>query len=114
MMEETNIIDRLAALAQPTRLRAFRALVDAGRDGLTSGALAEMSATPWSTLSSHLGRLEAAGLVRSRRSSRNVIYTVEIEAMRELLSYLAHDCCGGQPELCGDLLGVPQPTQLAG
>ena len=109
MMEESNIIERLAALAQPTRLRAFRALVEAGEDGLSSGALAALSATPWSTLSSHLGRLEAAGLVRSRRVSRNIIYVVEIEGMRELLTYLAQNCCGGRPDLCGDLV----PTSAA-
>lgn len=102
-----DIIERLAALAQPTRLRAFRALVAAGTEGLTSGALAELIAAPWSTLSSHLGRLEAAGLVQSRRVSRNIIYTIEIEAMRELLTYLAEDCCGDRPELCGPRFAAP-------
>jgi DNA-binding transcriptional ArsR family regulator len=110
MMEETKAIEALAALAQATRLRAFRALVEAGPNGIASGKLAELTATPASTLSSHLGRLEHAGLVRSRRSSRNIFYAVEIDAVRRLLGYLAQDCCGGRPELCGDLAQVRATT----
>ena len=106
MMEETKAIEALAALAQATRLRVFRALVEAGPNGVASGALAEMTGTPASTLSSHLGRLEHAGLVRSRRVSRNIFYAVEIESVRRLLGYLAEDCCGGRPEMCGDLAQV--------
>lgn len=102
-MEESNIIDALAALAQSTRLRAFRALVEAGPNGLSAGALAERVGVPASTLSSHLGRLENAGLVSSRRVSRNIFYAVQIDATRALLAYLIDDCCGGRPELCGDL-----------
>lgn len=102
-MEEWKIIDALAALAQPTRLRAFRALVEAGPAGLPAGALAERTSVPASTLSSHLSRLEHAGLVSSRRVSRNIFYTVQIDATRALLAYLVDDCCGGRPELCGDL-----------
>jgi ArsR family transcriptional regulator len=102
-MEESNIIDALAALAQPTRLRAFRALVEAGPSGLPAGALAERTGVPASTLSSHLGRLEHAGLVSSRRVSRNIFYAVQIDATRALLAYLVDDCCGSRPELCGDL-----------
>jgi ArsR family transcriptional regulator len=102
-MEETNVVEALAALAQPTRLRAFRALVEAGPDGLHAGALADATGVPASTLSSHLARLEHAGLVGSRRASRNIFYTVQIEPVRRLLAYLVRDCCGGRPELCGDL-----------
>jgi ArsR family transcriptional regulator len=103
MNEESNTIRALAALSQPTRLRAFRALVEAGPNGLTAGTLAEATGAPASTLSSHLNKLEHAGLVRSRRASRNIYYAVEIDAVRGFLAYLVEDCCGGRPELCGDL-----------
>lgn len=96
----------LAALAHPTRLAAFRALVAAGTNGLAAGALLGETGVPASTLSSHLSRLEQAGLVRSRRASRNIIYAVEIEAVRRLVAYLVEDCCQGRPELCGDFVQV--------
>jgi len=47
-MEEQNVVKSLAALAQPVRLRVFRALVVAGPQGLTPGDLAaqlEVAAT---------------------------------------------------------------------
>ena len=40
-MEEKDVVRALAALAQPLRLRVFRALVVAGPAGLTPGAMAE-------------------------------------------------------------------------
>lgn len=104
MMEETKVIAALAALAQPTRLAAFRALVVAGPDGMAAGALAAATGAPASTLSSHLARLEAAGLIAARPAGRHIFYAVKIETVRALLGYLARDCCAGQPELCGDLL----------
>ncbi len=110
MNEESKVIDILAALAQPTRLRAFRVLVEAGPNGVTAGALAQATGTPASTLSSHLTKLEHAGLVRSRRASRNIFYAVKIDAVRGFLSYLVEDCCGGRPELCGDLAQTRQTS----
>jgi ArsR family transcriptional regulator, arsenate/arsenite/antimonite-responsive transcriptional repressor / arsenate reductase (thioredoxin) len=56
-----------------------------------------------STLSFHLGALEQAGLVRSTRQGRHIIYTVRFAGLRELLSFLTETCCAGRPELCGDL-----------
>lgn len=109
-MEESKVVDALAALAQVTRLRAFRALVEAGPNGLSAGALTERTGVPASTLSSHLSRLEHAGLVNSRRASRNIFYAVQIDATRGLLAYLVDDCCGGRPELCGDLAQVRATT----
>ena len=40
-MEENDVVRALGALAQPVRLQVFRALVVAGPDGLTPGALTE-------------------------------------------------------------------------
>ena len=109
-MEELTAIDALAALAHPTRLRAFRALVGAGPGGIAAGDLARLAAAPASTLSSHLARLEHAGLVHARRASRNVFYAVRIDRVRALLDWLVEDCCGGHPDLCG----VPRSLCLEG
>jgi DNA-binding transcriptional ArsR family regulator len=70
------------------------------------------AATP-SSLSFHLGLLERAGLIRSRRESRHVIYAPDIEGTRRLLSYLTDDCCEGRPELCGGLAGAIAESEAA-
>ena len=56
---------------------------------------------PPSTLSTHLAQLERAGLLRSRREQRRILYAVDIEGTTELVGFLVDDCCGGNPALCG-------------
>ena len=41
-IQETHVVEALAALAQGQRLRAFRALVVAGAEGLTPSALSAL------------------------------------------------------------------------
>lgn len=98
-MEEVEVIISLAALAQSMRLRVFRALVGAGRTGMTPGALAALLDVPASTLSFHLKELSHAGLVSQERDGRNLIYRASIERMNLLVSYLTNHCCQG--EACG-------------
>ena len=95
MMEEKVIVASLAALAQPIRLKVFRALVVTGECGLTPGAMAAGLALPANTLSFHLKELAHAGLVSQERSSRNIIYRAEFEHMRQVLAYLTENCCHG-------------------
>ena len=103
-MDDRLAIEALAALAQETRLRVFRILIAAGPGGLPAGDVAQAAAVPPSTLTFHLERLERAGLVRSCRRGRNILYTAELEVMRRLLAFLPADCCNGHPELCGGLV----------
>ena len=105
-METKNAIEAFAALAHRQRLAVFRMLVRTGPNGLAAGDIALRLETPPSSLSFHLGQLERAGLIRSRRESRHVIYAADIEGTRRLLSYLTEDCCEGRPELCGGLAGA--------
>ena len=60
-MEEKDVVQALSALAQPVRLRVFRALVGAGPQGTTPTALADDLAVPASSLSFHLKELAHAG-----------------------------------------------------
>ena len=88
-------VQSLAALAQPMRLRIFRALVGAAHAGLTPGDLAvELDAVP-STLSFHLKELLNAGLVTQERDGRNLIYRPALAHMNALLDYLTAHCCQG-------------------
>jgi DNA-binding transcriptional ArsR family regulator len=96
-MQETDVIRSLAALAQDVRLRAFRALVVAGPDGLTPTALCEQLGVAPNALSFHLKELTQAQLVTQERQGRNLIYRAAFERMNDLLGYLTLNCCQGQP-----------------
>jgi len=102
-METNAAVTALAALAQPTRLNAFRALVQAGPNGMAQGELARVLDVQPATLSFHLQQLDQAGLVQRRRHSRHIYYAADFEGMRRLLAFLGEDCCAGRPEICGDL-----------
>ncbi|MEP6876156.1 MAG: helix-turn-helix domain-containing protein [Burkholderiales bacterium] len=95
-MEEQAALMSLAALAQPMRLRIFRALVGAGPLGMTPSALSSMLDVPASTLSFHLKELTHSGLATQVRESRNLIYRPAIEQMNDLLAYLTAHCCQGE------------------
>ena len=114
-MDISSAVESLSALAQQNRLRVFRLLVECGRDGLAAGDIARTLGIPHNTLSSHLSLLSQAGLVRSRREGRSIIYAVDLAGMRTLLEFLVQDCCQGRPEVCASLLDavVPACTQAA-
>ncbi len=97
-MKTFDAVSLLSALAHDARLSVFRLLV--GRPGLSAGELAEALGMPPSTLSFHLKDLRAAGLVESRREGRQILHTANFDALTALLSFLAEDCCAGQPEMC--------------
>jgi ArsR family transcriptional regulator len=97
-LDEVSAVRALAALAQAQRLRTFRALVVAGPDGLTPGAIAEKLEVAPSALSFHLKELAHSGLVSSEPRGRNLIYRAHFEQMNALLGYLTEHCC--QDESC--------------
>ncbi len=102
-MDEVAAIDRLASLAQPTRFAAVRRLLGAHPDTVPAGELARACNTPHNTMSSHLGILVRAGLVEVEREGRTMNYRADVEAFRNLMTYLMSDCCNGRPDLCGDI-----------
>ena len=103
-MEKQHVIDALAALAQETRLDAFRRLVQAGPSGLPAGQLAEALDVPPATLSFHLKELRNANLVSSERAGRSIVYAPDFGVIRAVVDYLGENCCrddgGCLPEDC--------------
>jgi DNA-binding transcriptional ArsR family regulator len=95
-LTESSAIAALAALAQPSRLRAFRALVVAGQQGLVAGALAQQLDVPPSSLSFHLKELANAGLVNSESQGRFLVYRARYARMNTLIDYLTEHCCRGE------------------
>jgi DNA-binding transcriptional ArsR family regulator len=107
---DTNIaIKAFGALSQDSRLKAFRLLVQHGADGMAAGDIARALDIPHNTLSSHLAILTQAGLVAARRDGRSVIYRVDLDGTRALLTFLMEDCCGGRPEMCAPALDSVLP-----
>lgn len=95
LIDERAAIKALAALAQAQRLRAFRALVMAGPEGLTPGTMADELGVAPSALSFHLKELTNAGLASSEPRGRNLIYRASFTQMNALLAYLTEHCCQG-------------------
>ena len=94
-METNTVVKALAALAQASRLEVFRALVVAGQEGLTPGALSESLGVAPNTLSFHLKELVHADLITQERSGRNLIYRAQFDRMNAVLAYLTRNCCQG-------------------
>ncbi len=94
-MESEDALACLAALAQRTRLDAFRALVRAEPDGLAAGDLARRLGVPQNTLSTHLNVLSHARLAASARHGRSIVYRADLARLNALLRFLVEDCCGG-------------------
>lgn len=103
IMESKAAAVGFGALAKATRVEAMRLLASRGASGMAAGELARNLDQPPSTLSFHLSALEQAGLVQSTRQGRHVIYAVRFAGLRALFSFLTETCCGGRPDLCGDL-----------
>jgi len=103
-MDNIEAIALLAALAQTTRLDAFRLLVAREPEGVAAGELARLMAVPQNTMSAHLSILAHAGLVSGERRSRSIIYRANLARLRELSLFLVKDCCGGRPEVCAPLV----------
>jgi ArsR family transcriptional regulator len=112
-MDTINATRALGALSQESRLQAFRLLVRSGTDGMPAGGIARALDIPHNTMSSHLSILVNAGLVNSRRDGRSIIYNIDFDGTRALLSFLMEDCCRGRPEVCTPMLDSVLPACCA-
>ena len=97
LISESDALKAMAALAQSQRLRAFRALVQAGQAGLSPGVLAVMLDVPASSLSFHLKELVHAQLAQVEQQGRSLIYRADFSRMTALLNFLTENCCAADP-----------------
>jgi ArsR family transcriptional regulator, arsenate/arsenite/antimonite-responsive transcriptional repressor / arsenate reductase (thioredoxin) len=103
-MEINAALDGFSALSQPTRLAAFRLLIQAGAEGMAAGDIGSALDVRQNTLSANLSVLLTAGLIRNERQGRSIRYYADLDGLRRLLGFLLQDCCGGRPELCQPLI----------
>lgn len=106
-MDQPKALAALCALANATRLELVRLLIVTGPRGLAASDIAGRLGVSASRLSFHLAALEQAGLVTSRRASRNIFYAADTRALGGVIGYLLNDCCAGHPEVCA-CCGAPE------
>jgi arsenate reductase len=92
------------ALAQATRLDAFRQLIRVHPDEIAAGEIARACKVPHNTMSAHLAVLTRAGLVSVRREGRMMHYGADLDGFRALIGFLMRDCCNGRAEICAPLV----------
>ena len=110
-MKKQQAVAALAALAQDNRLDVFRLLVEAGREGMPAGAVADALKLAPNTLTFHFDRLREAGLVTVRRDGRSMIYAARYDTMNALLSYLTENCCRGDADQCAPAASAGSATK---
>ena len=94
-MKEQTAVECFAALGHATRLQIYRALVQAGADGVSMGVLQDALGVPASTLSHHVQALVRAGLVHQERAGRVLTTRADYAAMNGLVDFLTDKCCNG-------------------
>ncbi len=103
-MDKTKALLAFGALSQPTRLDAFRLLVQAGEGGLLAGEISDALDVRQNTMSSNLSILLNAGLIKNTREGRAIRYVADMDGLAGLLGFVMQDCCGGKPELCHPII----------
>ena len=84
---------KLAELGHPTRLSIFRYLVKTGDQGTPVGQIQGKLGIPGSTLSHHISRLVAVGLIKKVRESRTLYCIPQFDILDELVEFLKSECC---------------------
>jgi len=89
----TRYADMFSAMGTEARLRIMQLLLSAHPDGLVVGEIGAELQIPNSTLSHHLDKLKAEGLVQVRREGTFLRYSANADALRDLLGFLYAECC---------------------
>ena len=87
-MEKKKARMVMSALSQETRLSVFLLLIDAGEAGMSAGRISDTTKTSPTAMSAHLAVLAHAGLVKSKKVGRSVIYRAIPKVAMELSNFL--------------------------
>lgn len=101
IMAHIGAVIALSAVAHEQRLAIFGRLVAEGLSVLVVGEIARRVGIGAASLPLHMNELGRAGLLSSLRNRRFVRYSVDIEGVRQLLSFLTEERCQCRPEVCG-------------
>jgi DNA-binding transcriptional ArsR family regulator len=89
----TRFADMLAAIGTEHRLRITQLLLTAHPDGMVAGEIQSELGISASNLSHHLDKLKHEGVVTVKREGSFLRYTVDTDALQELLAFLFSECC---------------------
>jgi DNA-binding transcriptional ArsR family regulator len=87
--EQSKVTNVLRAIGNSKRLRILNELAD-GRERSVSELEAIIANLSQSALSQHLGRLRRANIVRTRRESQTICYSVDDTDVLRILRLLSH------------------------
>jgi len=87
-MKQKKALKMLSALAQETRVNIYKLLIQESKDGLAAGVIADVLQVPAATLSFHLAQMSNAGLLKSHKKGRVVMYAAKQKAIKNLAAYL--------------------------
>ncbi|TVS12758.1 MAG: ArsR family transcriptional regulator [Gammaproteobacteria bacterium] len=105
-MNQEAAIAGFEALASAVRLDIYRLLIRQGPSGMVAGDIATALDLAPTNLSFHLKNLTRAGLLTVVQEGRYQRYRAHLPGMLELLAYLTEECCGGEPELCAEVVAL--------
>ena len=110
-MEIKNAVRAFSALGHDGRLAVFRLLMRHAPHGVRAGEIATALDMRPNTLSTNLGLLEDAGLIRSCRDGRAILYCVNLPSAGALAAYFVDDVGRGRPDLVSRLSHLSSPER---
>ncbi len=102
-MESNTATRAFSALGHDGRLAVFRLLMRHAPHGVRAGEIAAALDMRPNTLSTNLGLLQGAGLIRSCRDGRAILYCVDLPAAGSLASYFVHDIGRSRADLLSQI-----------
>jgi protein-tyrosine-phosphatase/DNA-binding transcriptional ArsR family regulator len=97
---ESLLITRLSTLSHPHRMAVFKLLMRRYPDQVPAGEIAQALALKSSTASVYLSALTKADLISQQRDGTRLLYSVNLDTARNVVSELFVDCCRGRADLC--------------
>lgn len=94
-MNDEQLSKCLAQLGNETRLKIFKLLVQAGKEGLPVGSIQEKLKIPGSTLSHHITKLMSADLIMQKRDGRTLYCIASFDLLNNIVDSLKDQCCVG-------------------